>query len=133
MGFAMISEAFFSVCKNARPAKSNYISLYIASPYYGGPEEGGWWDEDTILVAYQKCDNQEQAEQMHREVQKLAEELTADAKRGFGQNCAAQCEWLESRGLESDALPEVDGEARYFVMMEETPGENTSQGVRHYE
>ncbi len=128
----MISEAFFSVCKNARPAKSSYVSLYITSPYYGGPEEGGWWGEDETLVAYQKCDNQEEAEEMYRKVQKLAKELTVDAKRGFGHHCVAQCEWLESRGLESDALPEVDGEASYFVVMEDTPGENATEGERHY-
>ena len=43
----MINEAFFNICREAKPAKSSYVSLYVNVPYYGGPEEGGWWGSDN--------------------------------------------------------------------------------------
>lgn len=129
----MLNEAFFQVCRDAVPAKSSYVSLYCTIPYYGGPEEGGWWGEDTVLVAHYKCNNEVEAEAIRLKVEELAKELCDDSKRAFGQQCRAQCDWLEARGLDSDFLPEVDGEERYFVAVEETPGEHNSTGCRHYE
>jgi len=128
----MISEAFFSVCKNARPAKRVFVSLYVRTPYYVGPEEVGWWGEDNSLVAYHECDTEDQAEAIRAEVEKLASDLSKEAQRGFHRACAAQMEWLKSRGLESDALPEVDGEESYFVTTEEVAGSEASMGERHY-
>ena len=43
------SEAFHQICKEAKPAKSHHVSLYANEPFYGGPEEGGWWGSDTVL------------------------------------------------------------------------------------
>ena len=129
----MINEAFFSVCRDAKPARSSYVSLYMSVPYYGGPEEGGWWGSDNVLVAYHQCGNDDEAEAVKARVEELAEELSREAKRDFGRACAAQCEWLEARGLDSDSLPEVDGEESYFVAVEESPGTLVSRGCRHYE
>jgi hypothetical protein len=42
-------------------------------------------------------------------------------------------DWLDARGLESEYLPEVDGEEEYFVVVEENLGSRKSQGCRHYE
>jgi hypothetical protein len=128
-----LREAFFGVCKDATPAKTFYVSLYSNHPYYGGPEEGGWWGSDTVLEAYQRFDTEEAAQLAKAAVEKLAEELNADAKRQFGQQCLNEMEWLEARGLDADYLPEVDGEESFFVAIEEVAGENAHQGCRHYE
>lgn len=129
----MINEAFFNICRDAKPAKSSYVSLYVTVPYYGGPEEGGWWGSDNVLVAYYQCKTDDEAEAVKAKVEELAQEMSNEAKRDFSRVCAAQCEWLEARGLDSDSLPEVDGEESYFVAVEETPGKLVSRGCRHYE
>jgi hypothetical protein len=118
----MINEAFFNICREAKPAKSSYVSLYVNVPYYGGPEEGGWWGSDNVLVAYHQCGNDIEAEHILAKVEELAQQMSDDAKRSFGRACLAQCEWLEARGLDSDSLPEVDGEESYFVVVEPVPG-----------
>ena len=74
-----IKEAFFAVCSDAKPARASYVSLYVNSPYYGGPEEGGWWGEDCKLVAYQICADDEEADVVQAKVCELAESLTRDA------------------------------------------------------
>jgi hypothetical protein len=129
----MLNEAFFNICREAKPAKSSYVSLYVNVPYYGGPEEGGWWGSDNVLVAYHQCGNDVEAEHVKARVEEMAEELSREAKRDFGRTCAAQCEWLEARGLDSDSLPEVDGEESYFVVVEDTPGQHVTRGCRQYE
>lgn len=129
----MINEAFFNICREAKPAKSSYVSLYVNVPYYGGPEEGGWWGSDNVLVAYHQCGNDVEAEHVKAKVEELANEMSDDAKRSFGRACLAQCEWLEARGLDSDSLPEVDGEESYFVVVEDAPGQHVTRGCRHYE
>ena len=128
-----IKEAFFAVCSDAKPVRASYVSLYVNSPYYGGPEEGGWWGEDCKLVAYQICADDEEADFVQAKVCELAESLTRDAAKSFGNACLAQCEWLDARGLDSDYLPEVDGEESYFVAREIRAGSLSSVGCRHYE
>ena len=128
-----INEAFFSVCADAVAAEGSYVTLYCNTPYYGGPEEGGWWGSDTSVIAYYKCDSEAHAEAVQAKVEALAKELSTDAKRSFGVACKSQCEWLAARGLDSDFLPEVDGEENYYVSVEQTPGEQASKGCRHYE
>jgi hypothetical protein len=126
-------EAFFQVCRDAQPAKSGYVSLYVNLPYYGGPEEGGWWGSDTELVAYHECGNDVEAKAVSDKIHSLTARLNEDAKDDFNRGCAAQCEWLEARGLDADFLREVDGEETYWVTIESTPGSHVSQGSRHYE
>lgn len=126
-------EAFFTVCDDAKPAESHYLSLYVSVPYYGGPEEGGWWGSDTHLVAYKHFDTKEALEAAREKVEALAEELNQQAHREFGDRCLREMEWLEARGLDADYLPEVDGESSYSVVTEEVPGSMVSQGCRHYE
>jgi hypothetical protein len=127
-----LSEAFFSLCANATPARRSYVSLYVSTPFYGGPEEGGWWGEDVELVAYQLVSSDEDADALVEKIKALAEQLNKDAKRAFSEGCRKQLEWLEQRGLDSDFLPEVDGEESYYVTVEETPGSHTTQGSRQW-
>lgn len=128
-----IKEAFFTCCKEAQAVASHYVSLYVRTPFYGGPEEGGWWGEDVSLVAYQKCIDREQADAKFEAVQDLVKTLDREARTQFGEQCLREMEWLESRGLDGDYLPEPDGEVSYFVSIEETPGSSESRGCRHYE
>ena len=128
-----IEEAFFAVCDDAEPAQASYVSLYVDLPYYGGPEEGGWWGSDTELVAYRRCSNLIEAQAISERVQELAKQMSKDARDAFNRGCAAQVEWLEARGLDDNFLPEVDGEARYWVAVEDRAGSCVSTGSRHYE
>jgi hypothetical protein len=102
-------------------------------PFYGGPEEGGWWGHDTVLEAYQQFPTKEAAEAAKLEVEKFASEMNGIRKREFGEYCLNSMEWLEARGLDADFLPEPDGETEYFVTIEDTPGEQVHQDCRHYE
>ena len=101
-------------------------------PYYGGPEEGGWWGSDTQIVAYQHFQTEEQAELAKEKVKELAKELKEEAQRNFGNKCLFEMDWLEQRGLDSDFLPEVDGESEYYVIVSEGLPEE-SRGCRQYE
>lgn len=125
-------EAFFQIFADAQPAKKSYVSLYVSQPFYGGPEEGGWWGQDDVLVAYQEVLTDEEAEEKAKAVQALADKLTDEAKDSFNRSCAAECEWLEARGLDDDYLPEVSGSDRYWVTTESRPGEHNHEGDRYY-
>lgn len=129
----MIHEAFFSICKEAKPATANYVSLYASVPYYGGPEEGGWWGRDVRLIAYHCFDTTEQAMVAIDQINELVRQMNADEKRAFGEQCLREMEWLEARGLDADYLPEPDGETTYFICSEDTLGSRVSNGPRHYE
>jgi hypothetical protein len=126
-------EAFFAICPDAKPAHRHFVSLYVNLPYYGGPEEGGWWGSDTELVAYHEVSSDDEATEVMQRVKTRVAQLDRDAKDRFTRQCAAECEWLEARGLDSDYLPEVDGEENYWVATESTPGEHVHRGSRYYE
>jgi hypothetical protein len=128
----MIENAFHAVCADAQPAKASYVSLYVTVPFYGGPEEGGWWGRDDELVAYHRCTNEVEAEAVKAEVMALAARMSKEAKDAFNRRCADETEWLEARGLEDDFLPEVDGEESYFVAVEDRPGSLAHEAERHY-
>jgi len=128
-----ISDAFHQVCNEAKVAGNFYVSLYSSQPYYGGPEEGGWWGSDTVLEAYQRFDSEEAAEAAREQVEALAAKMNREAKQRFGEQCLREMEWCDNRGVDYDYLPEPDGEESYFVTIEASPGEQSRQGCRHYE
>ena len=128
-----IKEAFFTACSKAEPAKGSYVSLYMNVPFYGGPEDGGWWGRYSHLMAYEHCCTAAEAEAKRVAVGVLAEQLSTQAKREFGEQCLRETEWLAQRGLDDSFLPEVDGETNYSVLTEESPGSFESRGCRHYE
>lgn len=129
----MIKESFFEICENAKLTGSFYVSLYVRVPYYGGPEEGGWWGSDVKLVAYKEYSSMDQAESSKKMVEDYAKELNHESKRSLNQKCKDECDWLEERGLDSDYLPEVDGEEEYFVIVENSIGSMVKNGTRVYE
>ncbi len=129
----MIRSAFRRVCRKAKAPKAYYVSLYCSAPYYGGPEEGGWWGTDVNMVSYECFGTREAAIAAYRAVKRLAKKMSEQAKREYGKQCLRETEWLDARGLDDSYLPEVDGEASYFVKLERRPGQYESRGCRHYE
>lgn len=85
-------------------------------PFYGGPQEGGWWGVDTEVVAYHECISEEEANRLKDEVEKLAQELNAEARKTYGEQCLREME-LEERG---HVLPEPDGPEEYKIVICQT-------------
>lgn len=127
-----LQQAFDAICNQSIQAGGCYVVLMEEVLFYGGPEEGGWWGRNTYIVAYQHFPTRFQAEVAEREIRLLAEELQAESRKTFGEQCLREMAWLDARGLDADFLPEPDGESRYYVKVcEELPTE--SRGCRHYE
>jgi hypothetical protein len=126
-----ISHAFELAIPDAVTRQSWYVTLMESAPFYGGPEEGGWWGQDTRIIAFKEFPSEETAKAAYEAVLKTAEEMTLLSRRRYGQECQESMDWLEARGLEADFLPEPDGESTYFVYIgKELPREHT--GDRQY-
>ncbi len=128
-----IIEAFFAALPDATPSKAQYVSLYRETPFYGGPEEGGWWGCDDDLIAYHPVVTEEEAEVIKARIEALAEKLGNEARYEYHRKCRDECVWLDARGLDADFLIETSGPTRYWVATETTPGSFNSRGCRHYE
>lgn len=127
-----LAEAFLRVCTEAKPASGHFVALVLIRPYYGGPEEGGWWGHDSIPVAYQRFDTAEAAEAAAKAVQEMADRLTKEAAHADSEAMRQSCDWCEARGMDPGELPEPDGAERYRVTVtDEIP--TASYGPRHYE
>lgn len=124
--------AFFGALERVEPAERVYLSLYVNVPFYGGPEEGGWWGTDTYLVAYQAFSTRTSAEQAMARVEHEARRLDTEEVRRYGEQCLREMEWCEARGLDADYLPEPDGPSSYFVVIEDRPGQGEHCDDRHY-
>ena len=109
------NEAFKQICKDAVLNVGFYVSLMAEHPYYGGPEEGGWYGSDTEVIAFQEFPSEELADKACEAVQGLAKQMSADARRAYGGHCLRQTEWLDGRGLDDEFLRPDDGESRFFV------------------
>jgi len=134
-GDSCIQAAFEQVCKEAKPANGSnarYVVLFVHTSRYGGPEEGGWWINDKLVLAYEYCVSEEEANIKLAAVQKLAKELQESSLRDHGNQCLREMDWCEQRGLDADYLPEPDGPSEYSVeICEELPGNR--YGPTHYE
>lgn len=126
-----IQAAFEAVLTEAVQAEDWYVILTEVVPYYGGPEEGGWWGSDSIVVAYQSFASYELAIAAKERVESLAQELTEESRMAYGRYCELTMEWLEQRGLDADFLPEPDGESRFYVSVSQEVPAN-SFGCRQY-
>ena len=131
-----IQAAFHSVC--AAPAPSDrgarrYVSLYRQERFYGGPEEGGWWGTDWILIESREYMTAAAARAAAAAAERLAAQLTREAVAAHSARCAAECDWLDARGLDADTLPEPDGPDSFSIMVERSPGQFQSRGPRNYE
>ena len=125
-------EAFNVILPDAEQAETWYVCLLQEVPFYGGPQEGGWWGSDIFCIAARECFNRKQAEQYAKQVQKVADELSTEARTRHGDHCLLTLDWLEERGLESDFLSEPDGEESYTVIVSKGIPE-PSYGSRRYE
>ena len=114
-----LRAAFEKVCREAIQAAGHYVSLMERAPFYGGPEEGGWWGEDVHVVAYQHFDTKEAAQAAAAQVIVLANELIEESRKSHGEQCLREMDWCDVRGLEADYLPEPDGPSTYYVEMTE--------------
>ncbi len=127
-----LRQAFELQLPDAKPAEGAYVALMESVPYYGGPEEGGWWGRDTNVVAYRWFATAEAAKTAAALIEKQAVELSTLARDEHGRYCQSQLEWLDARGLDSDFLPEVDGPSEYYVTVTNSYPED-SRGSRRYE
>jgi hypothetical protein len=85
------------------------------------------------LVAYTEVSNDVEAQAIADKVYDLAVQMSKDAKDRFNQYCRNSLEQAEAKGIDSDELPEVDGEETYWVTVESMPGSMVRQGTHSYE
>jgi hypothetical protein len=128
-----LRAAFEAVCVDAVKREGVFLSIYCRSPFYGGPEEGGWWGSDTVLEEYQAFDFIDDARAALNQIGLHVEAENNSAKLEYSKRCRRECEWIEARGLDDNALPEVNGPDSYFVRLETVRGSFESTGARHYE
>jgi hypothetical protein len=128
-----LREAFEAVCINAVKRKGVFLSLYRRSPFYGGPEEGGWWGEDVALEESQEFDFVAEAQLALDSIGLHVEAENNAAKLAYSRQCRQESDWIEARGLDDNALPEVSGPDSVFVRIETVRGSFSSTGARHYE
>jgi hypothetical protein len=127
-----VKNSFFTVCDEAKPAAKIYVSLYISTPFYGGSEEGGWWGSDVELVASQPFMDETAAESAKKAVDELTEVSNDELRAEYGEQCQKELDFMERNNLGENFLPEVDGEAYYFVSIETIKGEQVSSGTRQW-
>lgn len=128
-----ILEAFKTVIPNATLAKPHYIVLWKRIPFFGGPEEGGWFGSDDIPEAYYRVSTLEAAEALRLQIKAKAKEMSADASRAHGEGCLNQLAWCEERGVDdSNSVygEDAGAESYYVTVQEEIP--EASYGERHY-
>lgn len=126
-----LKQAFELACEDAKTPEGSYVCLIEDVPFFGGPEEGGWYGEDSIIVAYQYCETEEEAAAIKEKIQELAQELQIRSEQEYGDQCLREMNWLDDRGLDADFLPEPDGPSTYRVHISESlPRSNF--GCRNY-
>ena len=118
-----IFEAFHRIVAEPIAPVAVYVVLWRNEPFYGGPEEGGWWGNDRMVEAYTVVQSREDAEALCERIEALADELTAEAARDHGRGCQAQLDWCEARGIDDSnrVFGEDHGAATYFVTVEDHP------------
>lgn len=132
-----IQASFEKICTEASSLYKKepprfFVTLYERIPFYGGPEEGGWWGIDAVIVSSQEFSSYDEALAVHDNVQRLAKELTESSRIEFQQRMSRETDWLDARGLDSDYLPEPDGESSFFVVVEKQRGYHSRMADRQY-
>lgn len=131
-----IQDAFHAVCTEAIEAKTGcfYVTLIRIVPFYGGPEEGGWFGKDKVVEAYQRFSDRHAAKVAFSAVKRLAKEMTDTAKIEHGQACIRQLAFCEARGIEdsNSVFGEDSGPDSYMVTITDRLPV-TERGCRHYE
>ncbi len=125
-------QAWDEIVEDSEVAQECYLSFYENVPYYGGPEEGGWWGYLQILQKYCKCSSRQQAEMLREKLHKYCEELTEEAKKADGENCLRHIERADRRGEDVDD-DGYDGPSTYYMIIETMPGQHQVTTRSHYE
>lgn len=115
-----IASAFGSVIKDATPCASYYVVLWRIVPFYGGPQEGGWWGEDRIPESYKEYSTMDAARQACDQVIETARQLGKEARRAHAEKCGRELDYCEARGIDdaNSVFGEVNGADRYWVTVE---------------
>jgi hypothetical protein len=125
-----LHEAFHEILDDVKVPGIWYVVLMEKVRSFGGPEEGGWWVTDNIVVAYREFPSKKIAEEAKKKVEELAKEMTKEERNSHGKHCLNQMEWLDARGLDSDYLPENSGPNEYYVIVtEEIPQDQYASRV----
>ena len=117
----MIREAFLKLVSEPVRTESVYIVLWRVTPFYGGPEEGGWWGSDAHPEAFKPCSSREEAEALRERIKALADELTREAALEHGRGCLSQLAWCEERGIDdsTSVFGEDSGPDTFYVSVQE--------------
>lgn len=128
-----LEDIYREVCREAQEEGSCFVSLYVKSQRYGGPEEGGWYATDVTLDSTLSVDSYSVAERMVEKMQTMLVERNRAEKHAWATHCGDTVEWCEARGLDVSYLQEPDGPDTYIVLIESFPGENARKGPTFYE
>jgi len=124
-------HAFHQICTDAKAPEAWYVCLLEQIQFYGGPEEGGWYGTDTEVIAYQEFPTKEAAETAREAVKALANELSRDSKRQYGEQCLRELDFAEARGVEAESIfPEPDTSDFIVRVYDHIP--TPSHSDRHY-
>lgn len=128
---SFVQSAFEAVLPDAEQTDIWFVCLVEEVPYYGGPEEGGWWGSDSHCIAFKEYPNKAQADAAAEKIRELAKALAEEARNQHSRYCEVTMDWLEERGLDASFLPEPDGESEYHVLVcQEVP--LPRRGTRQY-
>jgi len=125
-------EAWNEIMADAQEAEECIVSMYSIEPYYGGPEEGGWWGNLLILKEFVRCTTRNAAEKLQEKLQSRCEEMSREEKTFDYEECLRVCVRAYARGEDVDDHG-YDGPSSYTVLIEKFPGENQVTERSHYE
>lgn len=129
-----IKESFEKIMMQiVRNPETWFVCLMEYRPFYGGPEEGGWWGEDVELISYAPFRNEELAIDAAKQVWELAARLTRESKTQFNEMCARSLDDAEARGIDPSSLPEVADGSRYAIIVTRELPQEFEEGNRRYE
>jgi hypothetical protein len=131
-----IYSAYFDVCNDAVKVTNQrwFVSLYVKAPFYGGPEEGGWWGTDRLLVATYEVPSEEMANTVVEKIEGWVSETNDDAKREHDEVNLQLSINAEQKSYDSpeELYGEDDGVEEYYVVIENNVGQNEHRDDRHY-
>lgn len=130
---SIIEEAWNKVVEDATKAEECYVVLFCDRPFYGGPEEGGWWGTDRLVLSYRRCSTIDEAEAILAKMDEEVKNLNREAEMDHGYLCLAQCERADALGVEVEYLYGEDSGANRYraTITQEVPQDY--YGNRYYE
>jgi hypothetical protein len=113
-----LKKAFETIIQDAKIAEQWYVVLVEKTPFYGGPEEGGWWGWDTNVIAYKEYPTEEFAQAAAEQVRRLAKKWTDQSYFDYEEDFLRLMERIETYGLSAKLLPlEIGAPSKYLVLV----------------